>query len=156
MDALIPTADEAHAVMTSMPDPESVRRLEAFLVQLPQTDLRTQHLIHAGLYARTVLIPAGTVLTGALTNHDNVCVLCGDITVTTDEGPKRLTGFHVLPAKAGAKRAGIAHADTWWVTLHATGLTEVHDIEDDMTDESAGLGSRLRLLARGAIEEVTE
>lgn len=126
----------------TMPSVESVRQLENQLLQLPQVDLQTQHLVHAGVSARTVLIPAGTVLTGALTNLDNICVVCGDITVTTDEGPQRLTGFHVLPAKAGAKRAGVAHSDTWWTTLHHTDLTSVADIEDEMTGESHLLQTR--------------
>jgi hypothetical protein len=129
-------------LMHGLPTVESVRQLEAMLLQLPQVALHTEHIVHGGLSARTIFIPAGTVLTGALTNLDNVCVVCGDITVTTDDGARRLTGFHVLPAHAGAKRAGHAHADTWWVTLHRTDLTNVADIEDEMTVESDALGTR--------------
>jgi hypothetical protein len=121
---------------------ESVRKLEALNLTLPQVDLGTTHVIHAGMCARTIFIPKDTVLTGALTNLDNLCVLVGDITVTTDEGPKRLTGFHVLPANAGAKRAGIAHADTWWTTIWPTSLTNVDEIENEMTDESDQLQTR--------------
>lgn len=128
--------DTLPALFTGMPDPAAVRALERDLADLPQVDLQTQHLVHGGLYARTIFIPAGTVLTGALTKQDNVCVVFGDITVTTDEGTQRLTGFHVLPAKVGAKRAGVAHSDTWWTTLMATEHTEVADIEQQMTDEA--------------------
>lgn len=128
--------DTLPALFTGMPDPEAVRALERTLADLPQVDLQTQHLVHGGMYARTIFIPAGTVLTGALTKQDNVCVVFGDITVTTDEGTQRLTGFHVLPAKAGAKRAGIAHGDTWWTTLMTTEHVEVADIEQQMTDEA--------------------
>lgn len=124
---------------TGMPDPERVRALEAALIGLPQVDLLTKHLVHGGLYARTILIPAGTVLTGALTKRANVCVVFGDITVTTDDGTQRLTGFHVLPAQPGAKRAGVAHADTWWVTLMRTDVVDLDDIEREMTDEAANL-----------------
>ena len=123
------------ALFTGMPDPETVRAAERVFATLPQVDLATTHLVHAGMYARTIFIPAGTVLTGALTKQDNVCVVFGDITVTTDEGPRRLTGHHVLPARLGAKRAGLAHADTWWTTLMTTEHTEVADIERQMTDE---------------------
>jgi hypothetical protein len=89
--------------------------------------------------------PGRHVLTGCQTNLDNVCIVLGDITVTTDDGPARLTGFHMLPANRGTKRVGHAHADTWWVTVHHTTLTDQRDIEDEMTDESAELNSR-RLL----------
>ena len=120
-------------------------RLESELLGLPQVDLSTTHLVHGGMYARTILIPGGTLLTGALTEMDNICVLYGDITVTTDKGTQHLQGFNVLPAKAGAKRAGIAHADTWWTTLIPTELTDIEAIEDSMTSESDRLHTRRAL-----------
>lgn len=137
----LPTVSEQQVleVLNGMPRVEDVRRLEEVILQFPQVDLSTTNLIHGGMCARTILIPAGTVLTGALTNMDNICVLFGDITVTTDEGPQRLQGFHVLPAKAGAKRVGVAHADTWWTTLIATDETDLGEIEKQMTDEHEGL-----------------
>jgi hypothetical protein len=120
----------------------SVAELESLLLTVPQVDLSTSNLIHAGMCARTILIPAGTVLTGALTNIDNICITSGDITVTTDEGTVRFTGYHVLPATKGNKRAGIAHADTYWTTVWKTDLTDITEIEDEMTCESDMLQSR--------------
>lgn len=125
-----------------MASPEAVRELERHMMQLPQVDLSTSHVIHAGMCSRTILIPAGTVLTGALTNMDNLCVMNGDITVTTDDGTVRLTGHHVLPARAGFKRAGFAHADTYWTTVWQTELTDITAIEDEMTSESGLLQTR--------------
>lgn len=133
-------------LMHGLPTVESVRHLESMLLQLPQINLPTEHIVHGGMSARTIFIPAGTVLTGALTNLDNICIVFGDITVTTDDGPRRLTGFHVLPASAGAKRAGHAHADTWWTTLHCTDLTSIAEIEDEMTGESGRLQTRTMAL----------
>jgi hypothetical protein len=133
---------QATDIVIGMPDPESVRQLEDCLIDLPQVDLGVSHVVHGGMCARTGMIPAGTVLTGAMTNCDNICVIHGDITVTTDDGPMRLTGFHVLPAKAGAKRVGVAHADTHWSTLFVTDKTDIQDIEDQMTGESNRLLTR--------------
>lgn len=125
-----------------MPSVDAVRRFEDAVAEMPQVDLSTENLVHGGMCARTIFIPAGTVLTGALTSMDNVCVMFGDIEVTTDDGPQRLTGYHVLPAKAGAKRAGFAHADTWWTTIWPTDLTDIEAIEDEATSESARLQTR--------------
>jgi len=133
---------QAQDILSGMPDPDSVRRLESFLVDFPQVDLGVTHVVHGGMCARTGMIPAGTLLTGALTNCDNICVIYGDITVTTDDGIRRLVGFNVLPANAGAKRAGIAHADTWWSTILKTDKTDVCEIEDQMTGESSSLLTR--------------
>jgi hypothetical protein len=118
-----------------MPTIDQVRALEAMMLEQPQLVLAPMVLTHGQVSARAVLIPAGMLLTGCETNLDNVCIVMGDITVTTDDGPRRLTGFHMLPATRGTKRVGQAHADTWWVTVHHTTLTNQRDIEDEMTDE---------------------
>lgn len=131
----------AIASLGGMPSPERVRDLEQSIVaaiasgQGDEIRLEPHSLTHAGLHARAVLIPAGTLLTGCETNLDNVCVVFGDIEVTTDDGPRRITGFGLVPALRGAKRVGFAHADTWWVTLHRTDLTDPGEILAEMTDE---------------------
>ena len=133
------------AAFSGMPSPERVRELEDELLQMPQVMLPTEMIAHGRMAARTIFIPAGTTLTGVLVNHDNICIVSGDITVTTDEGPKRLTGFHVIPAGSGFKRAGIAHEDTWWTCLWHTDLTDPIEIENDMSDEADRLQTRLTL-----------
>ena len=143
---VVPSSDQTLALLGGMPSVEAVRELEVFLLELPQVEMDTTHVVHGGMCARTIMIPAGVVLTGALTNCDNICIVCGDITVTTDEGAKRLTGYNVLPANSGAKRAGVAHADTWWTMVWPTSLTDIQAIEDEMTDESAILQTRRKLV----------
>lgn len=75
-----------------------------------------------GVYMRTIFIPAGVALTGLVHRFDCLNIVHGDITVMSEEGRKRVTAlgapvrFH---SKAGIKRAGAAHADTWWTTVHA-------------------------------------
>lgn len=136
------TLDDSRAMMAGMPSVECVQRLEDLLLEMPQVQLATDHLVHGGMYARTVFIPAGTLLTGALTLRDNVVVMHGGITVTTDEGQQVLDGFHVLPACAGAKRAGVAHANTWWTTIWSTDKTDVAEIENELTSEPDKLQTR--------------
>ena len=121
---------------------DRVRDLEACNLQVPQVDLQTRMFAHAGMGARTIFVPKGTTITGAKTNIANICVVSGDITVTTEDGPKRMTGFHVLQAGPGFKRAGYAHEDTWWTTIWPTALTDPKDMEDEMTAESDMLQTR--------------
>jgi hypothetical protein len=132
LDTSLPALDNA----------ASVAALEACMLQMPQVDLSTTHLVHGGMCARTIFIPAGTVLTGALTNCDNICVVYGTINVTTDSGMQTLTGFNVLPASKGYKRAGLALTDTWWTMVWPTELTDIDAIEDEMTSESGMLQTR--------------
>ena len=60
---------------------ERVRRLEGALAELPQVEIATAHLFHAGVYARTIRIPAGVALTGALIKVSTVLIFSGHATV---------------------------------------------------------------------------
>ena len=95
-----------------------IESLEADWKQLPQADIPYEHWWSGGMYCRQVTIPADTFLTGLVYKFDHFDVmLSGDITVSSDEGVTRLTGFHVLEGKQGKKRAGYAHAETRWLTF---------------------------------------
>jgi hypothetical protein len=135
---------------TALAQESRVRQLEGVLLGMPQVDLSTTTLLHGGMCTRTIFIPAGVALTGAKTNKANVCILQGDITVTTDAGPRRLTGFHVIAADAGLKRAGYAHADTYWTTVWPTEADSQEAAEDEMTAESAQLQTRHAQIAADA------
>ena len=124
---------------------ERVAEAEADLLALPQVHIHTTSIIHGGMCARTIFIPGGVDLTGALTKIDNFCIIHGDIEVTTDQGPIRYTGFNVIPAKGGLKRGGRTYADTYWTMVWPTQLTDIVAIEDEMTDEGNKLKSRQAL-----------
>lgn len=117
-------------------DVEKINELEKLILQTPQIDLKTSHSLSGGMYARTIYIPAGTVLTGATHKTDHINIVFGDISVSTDEGMKRLTGHHVIETKAGMKRAGFAHEYTVWTTICKTDLTDIKEIEKELVIES--------------------
>lgn len=129
-----------------MDDLAQVNRLQDELLKHPQVELPVSHLIHGQMYARTIFVPAGTVVVGVLTNLDNICIVHGDITVTTDEAVMRLTGYNILPASKGYKRIGLAHADTLWTTIIHTNGKSVEEIELEMTDEPHLLQTRQNLI----------
>jgi hypothetical protein len=138
--------------MSNIATRSDIERLESAILQGPQVDLNTDQIVNGKVAARTIRIPAGTVLTGAVHNKDSVNIVCGDITVTTDNGPQRFIGYHVLPSLAGTKRAGVAHEDTVWTTLWHTELTDQAAIEDEMTDDSTRLQNRQAALPNITLE----
>lgn len=110
------------------PSREQIDRLEGLMLQAEQggagVQIETWHHFADGLVARTILIPAGTLLSGAAHKHEHINIAAGDITVWTEAGMRRLTGYHVIPSLPGAKRVGMAHADTWWTTVHTNPTNE--------------------------------
>lgn len=119
-----------------------VRELERASLLHAQAPIVTHHLIHAGLYARTIMIPAGVMLTGALIKRATVLIVDGDATVATGGEPMRLTGHHVIPASAHRKQAFLAHADTHLTMIFPTKATSVEAAEEEFTDEADMLISR--------------
>jgi hypothetical protein len=99
---------------------ERIQRLEAELAKLPQVDPPVRHFFVDGLYAREMFIPAGTCLVGKIHKHEHLCTVLGDISVLDADGSrKRIQHGDVFVSRAGAKRAGFAHVDTWWTTYHS-------------------------------------
>jgi hypothetical protein len=119
----------------------AVQKFEEELAALPQLNQEIHHEIFGGIYCRTGCIPAGVAFTGQVHKHDHVNIVVGDITIVTDVGPTRLTGYNVLP-KAGSKRVAYTHADTYWTTILATDLTSVRAIEDWAVEDSSKLTTR--------------
>jgi hypothetical protein len=124
------------------PDKEKIDRYEFLLGQMPQVDLNTTHCVSGEVYARTIFIPKGVSLVGVTNSKDHINIMCGDITVTTDSGMKRLTGYHMFPTKAGMRRVGYAHEDTCWTTVVHTKETDLKKIEEDITPDYDKLQTR--------------
>lgn len=120
----------------------AVRRLEGESLQLPQVDIHTEHALHAGMYARTVVIPAGVVLTGAEIKIPTLLIINGDTLVYGDDGPLRFTGYHVCMGETGRKQAFYAITDTNLTMIFPTGAKTVEDAEMEFTDEYEKLVSR--------------
>ncbi len=119
-----------------------VRRLEAAVRELPQAQIDTYHVIHAGLYARTIRIPAGVVLTGAEITRATLLIFSGHAVVTMGDSVRELDGYHVLPAEAGRKQAFLALADTDLTMLFATDARDTATAEGQFTTEPERLMSR--------------
>jgi hypothetical protein len=119
-----------------------VEALAEFSRQVPQEEIETHHAIHGGMYARTIAIKAGDMLTGALVKIPTMLVINGDVTVFADNESFRLTGFHAIPASANRKQAFIAHAETAMTMIFKTDAKTVAEAENEFTDEAEHLMSR--------------
>jgi hypothetical protein len=119
-----------------------VRHLESMARRLPQVAIETRHVIHAGLYARTIVVPAGVMITGALIRIATLLIVEGDVIVYVDGVPVHVQGYAVLPASAGRKQAFVAQADTRLTMVFPTSAKTVEQAEREFTDEIYLLGSR--------------
>lgn len=134
-----------HLSVINTMSPSAVAKVAAFedvLLTLPQVDIATQHTLHAGMYARTVMVPAGTVMTGALIKVATLVIINGDVVVYTDMGSVHIEGYAVLSAAAGRKQAFRTNTDTHITMIFPTQATSVAEAETQFTDETDRLMSR--------------
>tara|TARA_R110000851_G_scaffold287513_2_gene441509 strand:- start:2355 stop:2795 length:441 start_codon:yes stop_codon:yes gene_type:complete len=119
-----------------------VREFEDWMLQMPQSPVATHHIIHAGMYSRTIMIPKDTLLTGALIEIATILIINGDAEVGIGEDTTRLTGYAVLPASQHRKQSFYTHEDTHVTMVFATDAKTVEDAEIEFTKEAVRLMSR--------------
>lgn len=119
---------------------DKVRMIENVSLALcEQVEFPTEHLIHGGMYARTLHMQAGQVLTGALLRLPTVLIVSGDCAVFIGEETIELRGYSVLPGSAGRKQIFLAHTDVSMTMLFPTRAETVAQAEQEFTDEYAML-----------------
>lgn len=123
-------------------DIERIRALDRLSLQHEQTPIDTHHLLHAGMYVRTILIQKDVLLTGVLIKRPTVVIVSGDVSVFIGHEAVRLTGYHLLAASAHRKQAFLAHADTYLSMQFPTQAKTVEEAEAEFTDEVELLFSR--------------
>lgn len=131
---LIPAASESAIV--------KVRELEEQALTLPQVEIATHHVLHGGVYTRSICIPKGVMLTSALIKVPTTLTFCGNAVFTCDESVRALVGYHVIPARANRKMAYLALEDTYLTMSFKTSATTIEEAEDEFTDEAHMLFSR--------------
>lgn len=103
----------------------------------------TQHLIHAGMYHRTILVPKGMTLTGAHIKIATTLIINGDASMFIEEGETiRFVGYNVRAGMPGRKSAFHANEDTNLTMIFPTKARTVEEAEAEFTDEADRLFSR--------------
>lgn len=114
---------------------EFVRSLAEKSKSLKQVPLKTHHMFHAGIYARTIVLKKDVLITSVLFRRSTLVTLFGDVSVFNDGVTRRLVGYHVIPGSAGRKPAFLAHAETAITMSFATNAKTVEEAEKEFTDE---------------------
>jgi hypothetical protein len=112
------------------------------MLGLPQVEVKTEHIIHGGMYVRTIRIAPEVVLMGALVKVPTVLIVNGRTKAFTGDGWIELDGYHVIPANAGRKQIFVAQEETCITMIFPTEAKTVERAEAEFTDEAEALMSR--------------
>jgi hypothetical protein len=141
---MTPTASEAHMfseetsdsgiALRDAPTLADIQKLHAILGLMPQVHIEPKHHFAAHMYGRELLMPAGTLIVGKVHKHEHLAIMVyGDISVYTErEGKRRLKGYNMMVSPAETKRVVYPHADTLWVTIHASDSRDLAQLESEL------------------------
>jgi hypothetical protein len=113
-----------------------VERLQSVLEQQSQVECPVKNHFAPGVYAREMLVPAGTVATGAVHKTEHLTIVVGHCYLTTEDGTRELIGHHTIVSKPGIKRAIYAVQDTILTTIHATDETDEAKLVELLTEST--------------------
>lgn len=118
---------------------ESIGSLEAQIKSMPGALIGDndvcplKHTFVDGIYVREIFIPKGMLVVGKIHRHAHPNFLIkGDVSVLTEEGPRRIKGPCWMISPAWTKRVVYTHEDTVWTTVHATNETNLERIEEEI------------------------
>ena len=129
------TREHLQAEVEKLPTGAAIELLQASMRALPQVELPTSHHFGGGVYLRELFIPKGHTLIGRTHKKEHLCIfVCGDMTVVSDGARTRLTGYKTFVSAPGVKRAGYAHEDSIFVTVHRTDSKDLDEIERETVE----------------------
>lgn len=134
MNALV----EARPSLPAM-SPNAIAQVNEWTAKIrkfPQLHFVTEHLLHGGIYYRTVRLPAGALGTSVLVKGASAVIMSGEAYVYVGAAePLYVNGYRVLPAAPGRKQAFYAVTDISVTMCFATEAKTVAEAEASFTDE---------------------
>ena len=129
---------------------EIVAAVREASLKAEQLAIPTEHLLHGGMYARTVRLVPKTremadqiVFTSVCIKIPTVLILNGPGAILTDDGWARVSGFNVIAGSAGRQSVFVTHGHPVEATmLFPTRARTVDEAEREFTDEVDLLFSR--------------
>lgn len=120
-----------------------VRDVEQRARKVEQVRIATDHVLHGGIYTRTICVPAGVMITGALIKIPTTLTISGHCAMLVGDVERvDIEGFMVMAAPANRKALFIAHSDTYISMSFVTEARSVEQAEEEFTDETDLLKSR--------------
>jgi hypothetical protein len=122
------------ALQGNMPE---ILALEKIILTLEQVECPISHYQIEGVYCRSMFIPAGTVITGAIHNKENISILAqGTIRVTNGTESKIISAPYIMVDPSGIKRLGVAETDVTFINIWRTDTTDLDEIEKEIRSET--------------------
>jgi hypothetical protein len=122
------------ALQGNMPE---ILALEKIILTLEQVECPISHYQIEGVYCRSMFIPAGTVITGAIHNKENISILAqGTIRITNGTDSKLISAPYIMVDQPGIKRLGVSETDVTFINIWRTDTTDLDEIEKEIRSDT--------------------
>ena len=112
-------------------------KMDQTIVDCKKDPDQAKHYYGEGVYARSLLIPAGTCVIGHIHKQNRICIIAqGECTFVDEWQKQTVKAPFVAEFKAGSKTAVYAHTDTLWVACVGTNSKDAEVIIDDLVETS--------------------
>lgn len=134
-----------HSLLLIAPSQEILERLTSVGDELrlrPQLQPRTDHVIHGGMYIRTLHLPANVDMMGSLILKATVLIVCGSCSMLAGDERVELNGYNVLLGCAGRKQLFTTRSPVVMTMIFPTSARTVKEAENEVFGEADLLQSR--------------
>lgn len=118
------------AIDKPAPSRAQINDFEAELRKLPQVEITVKNTFGPGFYARTIMLPAGTTLTGKVHATEHIFIVSkGELLLATEEGRRHVKAPYQVVCRPGLKRVGYAVTEVECTNVHITDETDLAKLE---------------------------
>jgi len=125
--------------------PETLELLQTVhedILKCEPVAIGTEHILHGGMYARTIRLEPGTVVMGALIKLATLLIVAGSASLLGGDSQLDLEGYYVIPGSAGRKQLVVARGHAVFTMVFPTQAKTVEAAEDEVFAEAHLLLSR--------------
>ena len=122
---------------------EKLNKLESAIRPYENTfQVEMEHVLHAGMYARTSRIAPGMLAINILIKVPTVVIFHGHGWFLVGEKWQEYEGYNVVPAESGRKNICITLEETEITMIFPTNAKTIEEAENEMSDEAENLLTR--------------
>ncbi len=120
---------------------DKIQIVHELLLKVADVEIATEHVLHGGMYARTIRLDAGVVMVGSLIKRATILLIHGATSIIGDERMD-LEGYNVLPGCAGRKQLFVTRGPVEMTMIFPTQARTVEEAEAEVFAEADILMSR--------------
>lgn len=121
---------------------QQIVAIEKKMRGLEQIHPQMEHVLHAGMYARTCRLDAGVAIVSVLIKIPTMLIVHGGAYVHAGDRWYQITGYQSMPASAGRKQIYVTFEPTEITMVFPSKARTVEEAEAEFTDEAHKLLSR--------------